>query len=152
LLLQTSVDFSGKQTSSKAATILFLHHHPRTHGTLFTPPHHQLPKPRLHLQHHPPHRSRLLIQRHHCHCRRPTWETSHLAEMALLRRGIQDPDGFDHWEKQKTGMQSVDMHGSGGWIMPLERCLGMRHRGSSTSTPLSSLEKRPTLPLRPWCA
>jgi hypothetical protein len=80
-----------------------------------------------------------------------TWEISH-PEMALLRRGIQDSDDFGQWEKQKTGMQSVNMHSSGGWIMPLERCLGMRHRGSSTSTPLSSLEKRPTLPLRPWCA
>jgi hypothetical protein len=38
------------------------------------------------------------------------WEASH-PEMALLRRGIQHPDDFGQWEKQKTGMQSVDMHG-----------------------------------------
>jgi hypothetical protein len=46
-----------------------------------------------------------------------TWEASR-PEMALLRRGVQDPDDFGQWEKQKTGMQSVNMHGLGEWIVP----------------------------------
>jgi hypothetical protein len=46
-----------------------------------------------------------------------TWEAGH-PEMALLRRGVQDPDDFGQWNKQATGMQSVNMHGLGEWIVP----------------------------------
>jgi hypothetical protein len=41
--------------------------------------------------------------------------------MALLRRDVQDSDDFGQWEKQKTGMQSVNMHDLCEWIMPPAR-------------------------------
>ena len=43
------------------------------------------------------------------------WEASH-PEMVLLRRGIQDPDDFSQWERQKDG--EAHMHNLGEWIVP----------------------------------
>lgn len=44
-----------------------------------------------------------------------TWEASH-PEMVRLRRGVQDPEDFSQWERQKDG--EAHMHNLGEWIVP----------------------------------
>lgn len=43
------------------------------------------------------------------------WEAS-TPELVFLKKGIQDPDDFGQWEKE--GMENVNMHSLGEWVVP----------------------------------